>query len=275
MQIESKSPARGEDVDVRHIVRVEGWELAIMAGKTEGEPEPRIRDIDLGERLRYANPIDIRKLIRRLLSDGKLNDFEVFATVAKTSEQGGRPATEYWLSEAATLKIVAKSETAIADAILDDVIRVYMLARRGLLPTQPTLPPEFIALLTQLVETQKAQGEMLAALITRMTAIESGGGIIQRAQRRAISHSVARIARGRVHTGLAPSMNSARRWIYTRLETAASWSGAGRSWDKLPAARFGLVLVELEILQREVEAALEALASRQLTLAGTDEPETH
>lgn len=267
--------AARDGADVRHLMRIQGWELAVMAG--HDGPELWVRDLDLGERLGYSRPHKVRELIARLLADRKLSDSEVFTTAGQTSERGGRPGTEYWLSEAAALKVIAKSETAIADAILDEVIRVYMLARRGLLPSQTGIPAELMALVTQLaegqrqiVETQRAQGEVLASLTQRLSALESGGGVIGRAQRSAISHAVTAIARSRVHAGLSPSMASARRWAYTRLETAAQWSGAGRSWDKLPASRFGLVLVELEVMQREVSAAIEAIAKRQLSLAIAD-----
>ena len=39
---------------------------------------------------------------------------------------------EYWLTEAQLLKVVARSETAIAETILDEMIQVYMAVRRHL-----------------------------------------------------------------------------------------------------------------------------------------------
>ena len=61
------------------------------------EGELRIRDIDLAKRLGFANPIDIRKLVRRYEADLAQG---VLATVAKTSDdrRGGRPAIEYYLN---------------------------------------------------------------------------------------------------------------------------------------------------------------------------------
>ncbi len=41
--------------------------------------------------------------------EGKLNTFEVITTAGKTSAVGGRAGTEYWLTEAQALKVVAKS----------------------------------------------------------------------------------------------------------------------------------------------------------------------
>jgi hypothetical protein len=119
-------------VKTLQMTTVDGWALA-----TGGfdDAEPRVLDLEIAERLEYANSFDIRKLIRRLDEDGRLG---LVATVAKST--GGRPATEYWLTEAQALKVVAKSETAKADALLDEVIRVFVLARRGLLPSPLALP---------------------------------------------------------------------------------------------------------------------------------------
>jgi hypothetical protein len=47
---------------------------------------------------------------------------------------------EYWLTEAQALKVSAKSETAIADQILDEVIRVFIAVRRGQLAAPQQVP---------------------------------------------------------------------------------------------------------------------------------------
>jgi len=154
-EIPTVSSVIGEGVDAHRLVRVGAWELTVWVGR--GDEEPRIRDLDLGERLGYANPIDIRKLIRRLEDEKKLKDLVVFATVAKTS--GGRPGREYWLTEAQALKVVAKSETSIADALLDEVIRVYMLARRGLLPQPGIMTAEGVAMAIEPIVRRVANEE--------------------------------------------------------------------------------------------------------------------
>ena len=123
---------------------VEGWPLGFLAGSQE----PRVRDTDLGERLGYDRPRDVRKLIERMEIAEKLKDVHRCATVAR----GAAPEvlTEYWLTEAQALKVAAKSETDVADALLDEMIRVFMLARRGLLETRPALSPEVTAKTTRL-----------------------------------------------------------------------------------------------------------------------------
>jgi hypothetical protein len=72
---------------------------------------------------------------------------------------------EYWLTEAQALKVVSKSETDKADALLDEVIAVYMAVRRGMVP-RAAPQPEASPLLAQFVETLQAmqgQIETLAA----------------------------------------------------------------------------------------------------------------
>lgn len=103
--------------------------------------DPVVLDLDLAKRLGYARPIDVRKLVRRLRDDGTLNDYEVIATVAKTSAKGGRPATAYWLRESGALKVMAKSDTPNAIAGLDKMIRAYLTARE-LLSNPPPAPSE-------------------------------------------------------------------------------------------------------------------------------------
>lgn len=45
---------------------------------------------------------------------------------------------EYWLTEPQALKVIAKSETAKADAILSEVIAVFVAWRHGRLPVANT-----------------------------------------------------------------------------------------------------------------------------------------
>lgn len=125
-----------------HVMKhVNGWSLAVSGF---GDSEPRILDIELAERLEYKRSADIRGLISRLVRDGKLNDSEVIGTVRK-STRGGRPANEYWLTESGALKVVAKSETKAADELLNEVIQVFIMARRGMLPSQPADPMQALS----------------------------------------------------------------------------------------------------------------------------------
>lgn len=97
--------------------------------------EARIRDLDLARVLGFKDPGDIREIIRRHIKAGNFNPFTVHRTARET---GGRPGTEYWLTEEEALFVTTHSETPKAVAMTKEVIRVFTLARRGKLPGQPT-----------------------------------------------------------------------------------------------------------------------------------------
>lgn len=102
-------------------VTIDGVTVSIIDGV------PRARDIDLASAMGFKHPLDIRKLIKR--HENSLG--KVFATVAKTSERGGRPGSECWLTEEQALFVAAKSDTDRAVEILQMVIRVFVSVRRG------------------------------------------------------------------------------------------------------------------------------------------------
>jgi hypothetical protein len=60
--------------------------------------------------LGYERLRAIRDLIQRLVKDRKLKDSEICRTV-RQNVGTGRPATEFWLTEAQALKVVARSVT--------------------------------------------------------------------------------------------------------------------------------------------------------------------
>jgi len=104
------------------------------------EDEPRIQDLRVAERLGFANPLMIRKLIERnwveLESHGVISTVEI-----TTTAKGGRPGKEYWLIEGQILVVAALSRTPAAAALRKEVIDVYMAYRRGQLEQQTTSNP--------------------------------------------------------------------------------------------------------------------------------------
>lgn len=97
-----------------------------------GDTEPRIHDLDLGKRLGYAHPISVRKLIRQLRDDGKLPGVsQISVSAIRADGLPSKPSLEFWLTEKQALKVIAKSGTDVADAILDEVIAVFIAARNG------------------------------------------------------------------------------------------------------------------------------------------------
>jgi len=102
--------------------------------------EPTVLDLRLAELLGYNLPYDIRKLIARSMDELQRYG-EVFATVAKTSPSGGRPGNEYHLNEGQALLIAVKSDAKNAADVREQLIRVFMAWRRGLLlPPEPASP---------------------------------------------------------------------------------------------------------------------------------------
>jgi hypothetical protein len=125
----------GEGKEAHRLARVGAWAFTVW--EALGDSEPRIRDVDAGARLGLGRARDIRKLIRRIWPGDKIREVFPRATVARGLFRGEKQAQqlveEFWLTEAQLLKVCARAETPIADAILDDMIRVYIAVRRGLL----------------------------------------------------------------------------------------------------------------------------------------------
>lgn len=132
----------GAGEEARRELSVGSWGLTVWVSKEE---EPTIRDLDLAERLGYSRPRKIRELIEKLIERGQLTSVKWRPTVGRQTVGRGRggereyEANEYHLTEGQALKVIARSETEVADAILDEMIRVFMLARRGLFPGRAEL----------------------------------------------------------------------------------------------------------------------------------------
>ena len=109
----------------------------------EIEGEPRILDTDLGTKLGFDRPRDVRKIIERNIE--KLNKISRCATVARRPENGGREFTEYYLDQKQAIFICMKSETDTAVDVQLDIVRVYDDYLRG--QQEPIAPakPEPIA----------------------------------------------------------------------------------------------------------------------------------
>ena len=139
--------------------------------KQTNQGEPLAKDLDVAEWLQYDRPRDIRKLIERMIADGRLGEV-VRDTVARTSRAGGAPARAYYLTEAQALKVAAKSETEVTDQVLDTLIAVFLAARdlgqldQGALAELRALRQEVAAL----------RGDM--QLHQRVTRLEQGAGAL-------------------------------------------------------------------------------------------------
>ena len=115
---------------MNEIIKIHDWTLT----KTEGADEPLVPDMEIAAKLGYKRPGNIRKLITRMVNAGQLDRC---STVEHRPENGGRAVEAYLLTEQQALKVIARSETQVADKILDEVIAVYMAWRKGQLPAAP------------------------------------------------------------------------------------------------------------------------------------------
>jgi len=101
--------------------------------------EPRIRDIDLAERLGFERSRAIRHLITRHRAEidtyGTLpysrDDAEVSPQVVAKPNKGGRPIVCYWLNEGQALLLCMFSQTARAAQVRKLVIDTFMDYRAG------------------------------------------------------------------------------------------------------------------------------------------------
>ena len=184
------SPIIGEGAAAHRIARVAD---AFIFDVPCSDNEPRIRDLDLAEKLGFTQPRDIRKLIKRFVSAGDLPGVDWRATVARQSTGNGASreytTQEAWLTEAQALFVIAKSETEKAKHLLREMIAVVMLVRRGLLrmsandelaadvaslKVQTAANTQAIADLTKLVTTTLSEfGKALTAVVSDVAAIRA------------------------------------------------------------------------------------------------------
>lgn len=112
--------------------RVNDWSLM---PPVEGDDEPRVRDLDLGERLGYANPRKVRELIKRLIESGEIAGVHVRPTVGRTSmPRGGSRAVEvdeFWLTEREALLVCSASDAPNAGVVRAALVDLFIAWRRG------------------------------------------------------------------------------------------------------------------------------------------------
>jgi hypothetical protein len=280
-EVVTVSEVVGEGFEAHRIVRVGPWTL--VAAATNGE-EPRIRDIDLAERLEFSRPRDIRKLIRSLATAGKLNDLHHRDAAARADGQvAARPEREYWLTEAQALKVVAKSETAKADAILDEVIRVFILARKGLLPQQLAPRPYDPASLAVIAEAARAVvAEMLLPVREELARIRQDvatipHGVITGLQADELRRTVEYLAMGLIALGRRGSTRAAKSYVYERLKAAIAWGFRGTQIHTMPAAKYAEAVATLRGMKQDIEHDLKTkrrkvAAKKQAELFDKDDP---
>ena len=153
---------------VADTVSVGGYQLHMF------DHEPMIQDLHLADRLGYARPARIRDLIKRMLAKGQLKPEQVIPIGGETAG-GRRPSITYHLNEHACIKVITRLKTAKADEITDEVIDVFIAARKGGI-RQPTLAEKYAAVFLEMTTINpptpgfysilKASSDMLLASLS-------------------------------------------------------------------------------------------------------------
>jgi len=146
--------------------------------------EPRIRDLDLAERLGFDRPAKIRELIKR--NAEKLKKFSVLPAVGKTSgESGGRPTEEYYLDQKQAIWLCMKSETDNAFEVQQEIVRVFDGWLNGTLEScaelPPTIPDALLAQAQAIVEQHRrldAHDSQLADQSHKITVLQNQIGTL-------------------------------------------------------------------------------------------------
>lgn len=229
-------------------------DLTIRTDFTDGEP--RMHHLELGRRLGYARDAKVSDLIKRLMRDGYLNESEVFPTAGQTSKEGGRPRTDYWLSETACLIITTQSGTEHAARVTREVCELFVAHRRGLVPALDlaAIETRIGAMVAQQLSAHRAEVTEQLTALRRDSALH---GVIAPADLKRLRAEVAHVAALLVMVGERESAAQASPAVYKALEQALRWSPTGARWAGLPDH---LVAPALQHLGREKQRLARALS---------------
>lgn len=111
--------------------------------------------------------------------------------------------------------------------------------------------------------------DALAPLYGRLAALEQQpmGGVVGVAVAGHIKKELLAIGAIEHRCGKAKSVLSARTKLDNRLRGVVGWAGTACSWERLPAAKHGDALRELDVMRRTAEGIAEALGrERQMPL---------
>jgi hypothetical protein len=226
-------------------IKVDSWSLSVI------ENEPRVTDVDLRDRLEYGDIYKFRQRIRELRREDPGNFSPMEVPTERVETRGGRPGKLFWLCEAEALFIATQIATPKARALTHEIIRVFMLARRGMLDS---------------AQTGELRAE-LAALRERFTALEQtssrlwlDGGMLGHDRAKMLSARIERIARCMFLDKSVPSVRSGQQKIRQKLAQALKWGGSGCSWDRLPLTRQGELEAVLASIENDLIAQSKARA---------------
>lgn len=235
---------------------VDGWTLGFA-----NDAEPRVRDIDLGDRLGYARPKDIRLLARKHEDAGNINPFHVRAAVALTGAVQ-RYEDELWFAEADALFLMSQSGTQKSVELTKEMIALFIKLRANAIE-RPAFDLTLIASIVAAAVTPIADAIKLLANDQRALRDEMrllGSGSITGMQRDELATLVTKLA------GIRSAMNgkslrSCRASIQNQLGGIAKWNGSGRTWATMPASSFPDVKASLRVWIRDDEVSASGIAT--------------
>lgn len=255
----------GSGNDAHRIVRVGNWTLTVP-GETGTDPE--IPDTALAQRLGMEVK-HLRELSARHESDGNISPRKVYGEGESNKSDGttysargrGRPGIQRFYNEADALFLVTRAGTAKAIKLTKEMILVYMLARRGLIPSvpasAPTIPAEVLAALAT-VPIIAAQMESLTALVkdnaARLGSLEQNiaSGVVGAERGGEITRRLY-AASLRATGGDKTRAKSVRgRWVQ-QLRNAAQFNGPRSAWRNLPRTVLAVVEAHLDAIEREAD----------------------
>lgn len=227
------------------LIHIAGWDLV----QPDGAVEPLIPDDEIGRQLGYADPSDAGELVERMIAAKKLPETIPRATRDNSIRRAGRPVRlPRLLTEAQALKVIAKSETDIADKILDEVIAVYVAWRRGVLPPAATAPALTRAQIVEIVTVT------IEAMHTTNAERDTNGGLIgaRDAQRFILAEFRAIATLGAQPRSKAWRATHRKLQNDLRDECRIKTRGA---WRDLPERHLGDIRSKLVIIRQDAEKA--------------------
>ncbi|WP_375628915.1 MULTISPECIES: phage antirepressor KilAC domain-containing protein [unclassified Bartonella] len=140
----------------------------------EVENEPRVRDVDLAEKLGFVRTRDVRKLITRNMQE--IERFGRCATVAHVIK--GNNVTEYWLNEEQALLIATLSNTEKSSQVRYMLIKLFVAWRRGEIKQSYvqsidySSPAVMLGVLTHLKDENERKDNIIAKLEPKAKALD-------------------------------------------------------------------------------------------------------
>ncbi len=208
---------------------IEGFYLS----REFADEQPRIRDVELGERLGYSRVRDIRALIKSLLKTKKLSNVHNRGAAPRPHFGANVADTEYWLTRTETLIVIVRSDTAIAYQITEQIITVFEAFLDGKFHARPASPPPPSS--PQLGDIMEQLKRLSAAVEALQSGPSAATGAVSPTQYAALRSDAGVLARWEHRAGLASSVAAARASIDQDLRSRTGWGGKSRPWTTLPA----------------------------------------